>query len=173
MWGVPQRPHIANTEGGPGIIVKGTAWLLLRAIRVTDEHLMRLLAPFGGDYPATDQQYTADCSPEKNGTRHRGRPRKRCLCAARRKQVPYDAHRRTRFTAATHIYGRTVGESSSSGIANIQSSWGSTYTTTSPGETWNDWGQDNMSGADSDKVSSVGETPTPAGDPERIAGEAF
>jgi len=36
--------------------VQGLAWLLLRACKVSDQHLMNLLTPMQGQFPATEQQ---------------------------------------------------------------------------------------------------------------------
>eukprot|EP00438_Fugacium_kawagutii_P035880 Skav204682 [mRNA] locus=scaffold1284:96116:106049:- [translate_table: standard] len=48
----------AADQGGAVVGVQGLAWILLRAIGITDQQLIQLLAPFNGLFPATEAELT-------------------------------------------------------------------------------------------------------------------
>ena len=45
-------------QGGAIVSIQGISWLLLRAIGITDQQLLQLLAPYQGLFPATEQEFT-------------------------------------------------------------------------------------------------------------------
>ena len=48
----------AADQGGAILSVQGITWILLRAIGISDQQLIQLLAPFNGLFPSTEAEYT-------------------------------------------------------------------------------------------------------------------
>lgn len=48
----------AAEQGGAVVSVQGVTWILLRAIGITDQQLLQLLAPFNGLFPATEAEFS-------------------------------------------------------------------------------------------------------------------
>lgn len=48
----------AAEQGGAIVSVQGVAWLLLRAVGISDQQLLHLLQPFGGLFPANEAELT-------------------------------------------------------------------------------------------------------------------